>query len=187
MSRWGGVAALLFGLAAVGGLSAIQPQSADHSWHAATVPDTADAGGFRVTIADPSEDVIIVTGVQRGMRQYETTHKLVLMIVRYDFLAFDQRINDVNLVTADGYRYEALDDYDNTITNLDPGFTTEGIVVFEVPEDKLNGASVEFCRAMIVRERVPCARLDGVVTEQTRRQDGWVTIDPAELTYEVIE
>lgn len=183
---WGAAAALVVGIAAVAGLSSITPDTSDVIWHAAPVPDTADAGDFRVQIVNPDEDVIVMGTVQNGTAVYATDESLVAVLVRYDFLAHDTAINDVQLVSADGYRYDSLDRYSTTHTRLASGFSSSGAVVFEAPADKLNGASVEFCRTTIVTERRHCARLDDVVTADTLRHDGAIVIDPADLTYEVI-
>lgn len=185
-SRWGGAAALAVGLAAVAGLSSITLPTSDVIWHAAPVPDAADAGDFRVQIVNPDEDVVVMGTVQNGPDVYESAQSLVAVLVRYDFLAYDTVINDVALVSQDGYRYEALNRYSTTHSRLQSGFTSSGALIFEAPEDKLNGASVEFCRTTIVTERRHCARLDDVVTADTFRHDGAIILDPADLTYEVI-
>lgn len=185
--RRGGAAALIAALLVVGGLGTIQPRGLGNAWHSATAPDTADAGDFRVTIGDPAEDVIIARTVSHGYKSYTTDHRLVLARVRYEFVRTDATINDVRLVSRDGYVYESLSDYDVTHTRLQPGFQSEGIVVFEAPDDQLDGASFEFCRTAIVQDRFDCARLDGVITADTvRHDDATVTLDPSELTYEVI-
>lgn len=185
-SRWGAVAALLVALLAVGALNSIQPRGDSTLWYTAVAPDTADAKDFRVTVADPAEGVIVAQAVSRGYQQHITQQRLVLVQVRYEFLRADTVINDVRLVSPEGYSYQSLTDFDVVHHRLQPGFSSDGIVVFEVPEAQIDGATLEFCRTAIVEDRFKCARIEGALTPQTVRHDGAVTIDPANLTYEVI-
>lgn len=187
MGRWGGAVALVVAFLIAGGLHAIQPQAEGNIWHTAVAPATADAGSFRVTVADPQRDVAIVGAVSVGFREYRSDARLVLVEARYEFVRPDTVINDVRLVSADGYSYQYLSEYSIAHSKLQPGFQADNLLIFEAPEDKLDGATLEFCRSTIISQRHHCARIEGAITAETpRHTEGTANVDPKLPEYEVI-
>ena len=55
---------------------------------------------------------------------------------------------------------------------MEPGYTTSGVLVFEVPADKAVGASMEFQNLVVYTHYRPAARVLDVVTRMIGASQG---------------
>ena len=183
--RLRGVLTLLVALIVVGLLSSLPFDLGGVRWYEGRAGEPVDAQAFRVSVAR----VGLARTVQLSSATVTTDQTYVLVRVRYDIRRRPGGLGEVRLVTADGYRYAPLTatgTYSIAPPPVEPGYTTSGVLVFEVPADKAVGASMEFQNLVVYTHYRPAARVADVVTASTERApDDTFEVGPEVASVEV--
>lgn len=119
------------------------------------------------------QDVLLAREVSTGLTPLTTEETFV--VVLWSTTAHEERIgytaSQVQLATADGARVSQRNEVSQQLP-VDPGFTGQGVSVFEVPTDRVEGADLEIHdREGLYTYYNGALRVTDVVDAGTPRQD----------------
>lgn len=137
--RWQGALVLVVALLLVGLLQLpFQQSSSDTRWYAGVPGETVATETVAVQVDNPR----FATTVKVNGKSYETNHVFVVLDVRMDLIREVVRLQPW-LVTTDDYRYASRGIGGEPLVTAQ-GFASQGVLVFEVPRERIAGATLEF-------------------------------------------
>lgn len=133
-------------------------------------------------VATPLGDFIVEDSILARTVVMESTSLTsddhVFLVVKWRVKVNGKRLmlayGDVTVATPDGHHIRQREDFaPANLPNAEPGFTTWGAAVFEIPEDQAEGATLEVRGSMgLFTSYSTGLRISGIVTDETRRVEG---------------
>jgi hypothetical protein len=156
---------LIAGILAAGRLEPIPNQQVAQIITRGKIGETIDTGGFKLTVHKVQATTTLTSADTFGSNGGQVTTDMFLVIDAT--IVGDWRpttYNDAQLETGGGYVYRASDRFSGGVVTEDqiqPGISRRGMVVFELPKDRIAGAKLRLGRSQTEDVRLgPAAVVD---------------------------